>query len=170
MKNVFRQIRRELVALRRAHPLAATAVHEVERLLTALEHAGLRPTGRSRTGEQTSYRIERPAASRIDLSYACLLESRPGARPLRVPHGEFRSVVDALAQLERPVPFDDLMAAVTKATAGSRPSEWQVRVVLRFLLKATPPILRRSRSRYFPENPQSFSKDADNWWRRSAGT
>lgn len=156
VNDPIKEIERLLVAVEKAHPdqrPLVAAIREQLRFVTARS----RPSPR-RTGEATTYSVEGSG------EHAGLAEYRRSGPPLRVPQGAYDLVVSVLAAAERPLPFDELMSAL-RAEQADPPADWQVRVVLRYLLRAEPALLRRTRSRYQPVTPKSFKGAADRWWK-----
>jgi hypothetical protein len=154
-------IRKVLARLLKDHPAEENAINQILRLLDKVEHAVSPPKvpAGKRTGEHTTYSV------RIANRQPILSETR-GGQVMRVDYDLFNSVVAVLRKSDQPLPFDEIVAGVSTNTKV-RPVEWQVRVVLRFLLRADPPVLRHSRSRYFPVDQKTFSHSALSWWQSS---
>jgi len=155
--------KRLLQAVVNRHPDAAASIAEVTSLLSNAEEVIARQ-GRPilrRTGKGARYVIENVN------NRPMLAECRGKGRPLRVDEQLFAGVVGVLAQTTKPLAFDEIVEGV-----GQPPNrllvEWQIRVVLRFLLRADPPILQRVRSRYFPEAATGFEAAASRWWATAA--
>ena len=157
--GAIRSIRRLIEQIVKKYPDTSQAVEEIAHHLDLLEAATPNTPPRSprRSGEGTRYAIQN-VHQRLMLA-----EHRPTGRPLRASRELFDAVVETLAQAKKPVGYDEL-AEGTAAKFGSHPIDWQLRVVLRFLLRATPAILRRERSRYFPEDRRLFKRSAETWW------
>lgn len=134
------------------------AVAEIRRLLKTVVAAPV-PTAHKRTGAKTGYTVEG------DGPQATLSEHRAAGQPLRVPKSAYDQIVAVFIDSDRPMPFDDIMREInSKGPVISSPAEWQVRVVLRFLLRAKPPLLLRARSRYQPVVQAAFAVAAGKWW------
>lgn len=74
----------------------------------------------------------------------------------------YDGIVDVLERADRALPFDEVM---TEAAKGAfPPAEWQVRVVLRFLMRKPPSIVLRERSRYRAADPQKLRAAANKMW------
>jgi hypothetical protein len=153
------EIRRLLAEIARAHPSlhgSLAKVHqELDRLAHALESGPAVP--KKRTGESTLYRVEAVNSREV------LGEYRPSASPLRVGRDIYDAVVQSLSQSERPLGVDEALTAIVRAV-DTPPAEWQIRVVLRYMLRGDPPFVARNRSRYHPLNNKTFRKAAANWW------
>lgn len=135
---------------------------EIQLQLSLLEQelgVSRRPQAATRTGEKTSYSVENVQGQPM------LTEFRPRGNPLRVPRRDYDAVVTALAAGDRPLSFEEI---VVSAATHSPVADWQVRVVLRHLLRSDPPILRRARSRYGPLSPATFRGAAVAWWDTTA--
>jgi len=154
--------RKLLAGIVRTHPDQKVVVLEILALLSVAEGA-LEPSSRllqRRTGENTRYAVE-TISQRPMLS-----EYRSVGRPLRVDESLFDGIASVLGGTTKPIAFDEIADGVEKLI-GTRPVEWQMRVVLRFLLRAAPPILKRNRSRYAPES-KGFKAAAHKWWRANS--
>lgn len=158
--NIIGEIEGLLSQIEKAHPDQKTTVAAIRHRLRSLG-AKPRPPVRRRTGQETSYTVEGTGGQ------ASLAEHRPSGPPLRVPKRAYDVVVDVLSTAARPLPFDELMSAMRDQT--DPPADWQVRVVLRYLLRADPPVLRRSRSRYQPVTSGKFRTAASKWWKAAGG-
>jgi hypothetical protein len=135
-------------------------VAEIRRLLKRLMPQRVSAV-RRRTGEETEYRLEGRGEQ------ATLAEFRRAGQPLRVPKHVYEQLVDLLASADRPLAFDEIMMQMAR-TATDTPAEWQARVVLRFLMRARPEVIRRARSRYRAVAPNRFRIAAEKWWRSAA--
>lgn len=153
--NPTKEIERLLSVIEKAHPDTKTVVAAIREQLRSLT-ARSRPSPR-RTGEDTTYSVEGSGGQ------AGLAEYRPSGPPLRVPKSAYDLVVNVLAATERPLPFDEVMLALRDQ--ADPPADWQVRVALRYLLRADPAVLRRTRSRYQPITPRTFKGAAERLWR-----
>jgi len=153
------QLLSEIVA---RHPEESAVVEELRSLVSGVETEAARskPTSQRRSGEGVQYHVKRSARS------SALYEHRPGGAPLRVGEEIFTGVVRVLAGANRPLAHDEIAEGLAKQL---NVSEWQIRVVLRFLQQTKPPALRRSRSRYSPaEDSKRFVANADKHWRAAA--
>jgi hypothetical protein len=135
----------KLVALSKDVPEYAEPLQEVIQLLASVE-AEVQNQGRAiqkRGGRNIKYAVEQISGRPL------LTELRMGggSKPFRVGRDIYDAVVETLARSERPLMFDEIMEQVG-AAVQPRPAEFQVRMVLRFLLRAQPTMLLRSRNRY----------------------
>jgi hypothetical protein len=159
-ENPLATIERLLSGIERSDSRHVAAVAEIRRLLHDRTQRS-RVVPRRRTGDGTKYAVEGRG------SQASLSESRPTAQPLRVGKPTFDLVVSVLGSADRPLGFDEIVAAVgTKSDHA--PADWQIRVILRFLLRADPEILLRSRSRYHAVTPTKFASASNKWWAAAA--
>lgn len=161
VNNPIEDIERLLRRIEKAHPDAKAVVSEIRERVRLLIDRPRRSSAR-RTGAETTYVVEGGTGDKGSLA-----EHRPSGQPLRVSKQAYDIVVDVLAAAERPLPFDELMAQTT--TKVNAPADWQVRVVLRYLLRAEPEIIRRVRSRYQPVTPRTFKAAANRAWKATAG-
>lgn len=159
--RVLQEIGRLLGQIERDDPRQRAAVDDIRKLIGEIGPRSKASAPR-RTSDTTTYRIAGVGAQ------ASLGEHRPAAQPLRVPRAMFNAIVAILADSDRPVPFDEIMRDAAKAQQP--PAEWQARVVLRFLMRADPEILVRSRSRYQPNDSKHFLKLAEKWWKDTAAS
>jgi hypothetical protein len=58
--------------------------------------------------------------------------------------------------------FEEVLQGVAKKLPD--PTDWQVRVVLRFLMNAKPPLIVRERNKYRPLHPKKLLAEADAAW------
>ena len=164
---------RALAELLRRFPAAAEFTSEILKLLAMLEtggragHATLDPTGESsayRRGEGVAgYSIDHGRHGDV------LVEKRHGnSKDFRCPQDVYRATVQVVADsADGGVPFEDILAAVTKRL-GYRPAEYLSRICIRFWLSRKPPLLLRARSRYKPIEPTKFVRQAERAWRDPA--
>lgn len=155
VNDPIKEIERLLSAVEKAHPDQKPVLAAIREQLRSVTTRN-RPSPR-RTGEATTYSVEGTGG------HAGLAEYRSSGPPLRVPKPAYDHVVNVLAAADRPLPFDDLMSALRKG--ADPPADWQVRVVLRYLLRADPAVLRRTRSRYQPITLRAFKAGAERWWK-----
>jgi hypothetical protein len=156
-KKAIETARRLLAGIAKEHPDQRGVVAEITKLIGSIEVELVphRPLQR-RTGENTRYAVE------IINHRQMLSEYRSVGRPLRVDKPLFDGIVSMLAGTSKPIAFEEIADGVERLI-GTRPVEWQMRVVLRFLLRADPPILKRNRSRYSPES-KAIRASAAKWW------
>lgn len=150
------EIERLLVRIETDQRHRAT-VADIRKLLKRIGSAARRPT-RRRTGEDTKYALEGEGEQ------ASLAEYRQSGQPLRVGKPAYDLLVNTLAAAGRPLAFDEVMTAMANASSDP-PADWQARVILRYLLRAKPDLVRRARSRYQPLNPPGLRKAAERWWK-----
>jgi hypothetical protein len=107
-----------------------------------------------RRGERTAYAV----------MGEYLEERRPTSQPLKVRLEVYVAIARVLSRAKSPLAVHEISESLQETTR-IKPIEWQIRVVLRFLQKATPTILLRERSRYSAVSPMGFEKRADALWR-----
>lgn len=161
-KATLGRIERLLARIQEADPRHEAVIADIRQLVLALAATPRAVPAQRRTGEGTSYSVEGAGDT------ASLAEYRASGQPLRVAKHTYDVIVEVLGSAQRPLPFDEIMVNAAKKS-GDAPADWQVRVVLRYLLRAEPPVLRRTRSRYHPVTPPGkFAGAASKWWRRAA--
>ena len=156
----LKRLRSLLGGIAKRHPEEKSVTDEVHSLLARILPDSAAPDAlpQKRSGVGVRYEVRRSGTS------SALYELRPGGAPLRVGQDVFLGVTDVLASANRPLSHDEIGEEMPKQLMAS---EWQIRVVLRFLQKATPPILRRSRSRYAASESKKFLMETERHWQRA---
>jgi len=161
------QIRRLLADWLESSKESRESVAEILRLLEPIESSLRNPGQRSKTtaslgrGGTTTYVIEKKKNEQ-----EVLVEHREGgSTPYRCPRYVFAAVVKTLADTKA-LAFEDVVNAVHKAIADA--PDWQIRVVLRFLANAQPPLIVRERNKYRPFRAGKFEQEAKTAWEKLA--
>ena len=150
-----------LVEIEREHKITQSLASKSKHLIEVVR-SGLpkfQPSIVRRSGRNTTYQIEQIHG------HDMLSEHRAGGRPLRVGRPAYDSVVACLANAKRGMRTGDIVAAVS-AVSKDPPPDWQVRLVLRFLLSAKTAILLRTRAQYSPLEPLKFTASATLLWQQ----
>lgn len=162
--KVAGDIRQLLGEIVRNHPAQKGVVRRIEEHLDDLVRlAGHRRPVRPRRGKDINYVVE------VVNQRPMLAERRSSGQPLRVDQDFYRGVVSVLASAKKPLTFDDIMEGVAPQMV-QRPADWQLRVVLRFLRRHSPPILGRERGRYTAEDSKTFLTAAAKAWKAAIKT
>lgn len=113
-------------------------------------------------GGTTTYTIEKKKNEE-----EVLVEHREGgSTPYRCPRYVYNATVRVLADVDPALEFEGVVKELGKEIA--EPPEWQVRVVLRFLMNAQPPLVVKERNKYRPLRPAKFEGEAKSAWQTLA--
>ena len=94
-----------------------------------------------------------------------LTERREGgtAKPIRCPKAIYDAMVKVLSEADRPLPLDEIIAAVGTAL-HDQPPDFQVRVPLRLWMQVEPPLVMRNRARYRAVDAADFKGKSSQLW------
>lgn len=160
-QELNRQIRARLTAIVRKHPEAAADIVEVIGLLDDLTvqidgESGARADEALKPRRKTpkTYVCEKRADGRH------LAEHREGGKqPFLVHEDVYDAIVNAMAKVKQPEPFDDVLARAAKLYKSKIPI-YQGRTVTRFWLSREPALIRKAGRAYGPANLSRFAAQA----------
>lgn len=126
--------------------------------------AGVSMVGSSRPRYQRkktkSYRVERHHNAWF------LAEYREGGKqPFLCPQEVYDALAAELAAMSEPAHYTTLIEAVTRRM-GRPPSDYLIRICIRFWMHGDPPLIERIRARYRPIRPSKFLQESKRAWRQ----
>ena len=157
------RIRLRLLKVMEANDGARQPLVEVLQLLEPLEsylrRELARGSGRKSDQTGTRYTIER---KKNEAEVLTEHRGRGASQPYKCPRYVFDRAVEVIAGADPAMEFEEVLQGVAKKLPD--PTDWQVRVVLRFLMNAKPPLIVRERNKYRPLHPKKLVAEAGGAW------
>ena len=171
-EDAIKEIRRLLADWLDKAEESRRPVAQIMRLLEVvdedLKQRAVKKPGRAKTlpRDEPRYTVENTASGPM------LTEGKSGEKspPFRVPKAIYDLVAEVLAVSSKPIRFEDILAEVSQKAVAA-PSDFQVRVCLRYWMSVDPPLIVRAKSMYHPVSQTKFiSLTQDHWQSTLIGT